>query len=643
MNFLRLGTLLTGLVFLCSCGAASAQPAAGSHDSAPAGSFIANYIAENGKGYKARPCGFDLNRNGVLGEPADRLIGDGKTKDIDGDGVDEDLLYVDSRTGDDATGDGSPERPYKTIQKALDMADGPADGAEDIICIAGVFKEELMLTQSGVAGKYVRDGFEFPANPMMIVGWDRDGDGEYPPYDTDDVAVLDGGGELLIAINNRDHGTSFVEIAHLSIRDYGGGGWTNEARGAIRPRGKSPRPVQSHLYFHDIEMQRINKGAWMASSTIVVNFFPQGGNSVPFKHAAFINNRIDEFGSFCFRGSNRMQGPLRFRNNSLKYFGAPEKKAKLGFDSAVNAFKLWGQITGIEIVDNVIDGNPRGWGAKAHTAGAVISQCSQDVTVRGNVFLDIWVSVIVKGDSPAPTCRARPTTDVVIDRNIIYNSYEGWASLPNAINISASLPGSPITAIVEDVTITNNFISSTTGWNAGIFCMTGNFAGPQPGTITIAGNTIVGPFGLQGHSLAQHAISIYPQSPYRPESFVIKNNILANTGPGKRNIGVNYAPKEWIAEGNVYDPRSGFLWNNRIVSLKNWRKLTGQDANSVRYRSPTFANLSEGDLHLAADANFPAVGVDITDITGVDFDGQPRSKTDKTPGADISTLATEDN
>ena len=48
-----------------------------------------------GKGYTSRACGFDMNRNGIIGEPADRLAGDGKTRDPDGDGVQEDILYVD--------------------------------------------------------------------------------------------------------------------------------------------------------------------------------------------------------------------------------------------------------------------------------------------------------------------------------------------------------------------------------------------------------------------------------------------------------------------------------------------------------------------------------------------------------------------
>ena len=81
----------------------------------PSKDFVADYIRAEKKGYISRPCGFDMNRNGVLGEPGDRLVGDGRTRDPDGDGVEEDILYVDARAGSDEAGDGSPTMPYKTI------------------------------------------------------------------------------------------------------------------------------------------------------------------------------------------------------------------------------------------------------------------------------------------------------------------------------------------------------------------------------------------------------------------------------------------------------------------------------------------------------------------------------------------------
>ncbi len=308
----RTGAVLF-LAMMCmsvSCGGSgglSAEPA-GAAERGKEDGFVARYIAANGKGYVSRACGFDMNRDGLIGGLADRSVADGKTADPDGDGVNEDILYVDSETGDDVTGDGTAARPFKTIQKALDEADGPRDGAEDIVCISGTFHEALTLKNGGVPGAYRRDGFQFPKNPTMIVGWDRDGDGEYPPYDTDDEAVLDGRSSIKLAINNAPKGVGYLEIAHLTIRDYGRPRG-RDPRGAIRLRGRSQARAQSHIYVHDVEFRRIGKAALSQSNAIVVNLFPAGRGTPPLKHVAFINNLIDEFGSYCFRGGCSRSGP----------------------------------------------------------------------------------------------------------------------------------------------------------------------------------------------------------------------------------------------------------------------------------------------------------------------------------------------
>src|SRR6185436_15174352 len=99
--------------------------------------------AEAARGYQSRACGFDMNRNGVFGEAADCNVCDGTTTDPDGDGVKEDLIYVNCGTGSNTTSCGSPSNPCKTIAYAWGTrADGPGDGAEDIICFTGICKTE---------------------------------------------------------------------------------------------------------------------------------------------------------------------------------------------------------------------------------------------------------------------------------------------------------------------------------------------------------------------------------------------------------------------------------------------------------------------------------------------------------------------
>ena len=72
--------------------------------------YLRRYIEENRKGYQQRPCGFDFNRNGVIGEKADRAIPGGfKT------------IYVDADRGNDK-GRGTVSSPYKTIKRAAEAA-----------------------------------------------------------------------------------------------------------------------------------------------------------------------------------------------------------------------------------------------------------------------------------------------------------------------------------------------------------------------------------------------------------------------------------------------------------------------------------------------------------------------------------------
>jgi len=66
-------------------------------------------------------------------------------------------------------------------------------------------------------------------------------------------------------------------------------------------------------------------------------------------------------------------------------------------------------------------------------------------------------------------------------------------------------------------------------------------------------------------------------------------------------------------------------------------KLAGpaQDVNSTT-GIPGFINSAAGDLHLAEEDALPhSTGVDITEITKIDFDGHPRSPAHSTAGADV--------
>ena len=86
----------------------------------------------------------------------------------------------------------------------------------------------------------------------------------------------------------------------------------------------------------------------------------------------------------------------------------------------------------------------------------------------------------------------------------------------------------------------------------------------------------------------------------------------------------------------MYDGSTGWVWGKQNPStLSEWQETTGQDANS-KTGKPVFVNAGGGDLHLQAGHQHAGdSGVDISDITKVDFDGHPRSADHPVAGADV--------
>jgi hypothetical protein len=607
-----IGCSLTG-------GAPEAVPAAKLQIATAAGSWL-----PHGKGYLARPCGFDAR---ILDLVRGRGAGGAH------------LLYVDAESGNDQRGDGSPRRPYKSIQEAIDVAAEFNDGRESVIAIHGVFHESLVLTakNSGRPEYYVRGGFQYPERPSIITGWDRNGNGQYPPYDKGDVAVLDGANTLDMAVTSAASGVSNFEVAHLTIRNYGNVPGAHDI-GVFQFRGPG-HGDQTHICIHDVEIRHVITEVPNYSGTIVMNLF--GGQGRRFRHIAMENNLVDEYGGYFARGGG--EGPYRFVHNTLVMHGVSKKSRKVDAASAgVTGWKMWGPISDVEIADNVVDGNPRAWEPDSHAVGVGVCQGSQHWTIRGNTFLDLDLAVMIQPDAGPEFYRDRTVNDIVIDGNVYRNTYRGWRGGASAIDLQG---GAFQRATAENIAITNNFLSSTTPWNCVINCTAGNDEGPQPGRVVIAGNTIQGPCTHRWIKQAIHISEEYwayevrefLKHPYPQQHFVIKNNAFADIGEGSRgNLGLTYAPTDLVADGNVYDPSAGFIWNNSPrATLAAWQEATGQDAHSAAC-SPQFVDVAHGDLDLAPDdACASGTGVDISAFAAVDIDGDRRSSDHPAAGADV--------
>jgi hypothetical protein len=575
------------------------------------------------RGYISRPCGFDMNRNGIFGEPQDCRVCDGATTDPDFDGIDENLIYVEAGSGADTATCGSPSSPCRTIGYAWGTrANGPGDGAEDIICIAGVFttEESIGPAASGIDGHYTvaatgsqARAWQYPRNPTMLVGWDKDGDGQYPPYDASDVAVLDGGPNGL----RRPFllGQSDIEIAHLTVKNYGGPSAQDSEIGFVKwlPGSTS----KHHTYFHDIETFGINKGKPKISSTIFVNFFGGMQNWLQFK-----NLLAAESGGYWMRGagpdSAPEKGPLRIENVTRTSFGC--NYSQCGDGASSTGFKLWGFLSQVEILDSIWDANVNAWEPKPSGGppGALFvdtAQCTRDWVIRNNEIIDHKQALVVQPAAADTYCSERSVTNIVFDRNLFRNTYNRWSGGHIGVNI---LNGPTTNRTVEDLTVSNNFFWSSTGMESMVRSDAGNDQGTNGGTVRVLNNT----FHANLTSSAG-AITIRRQSTFPQQNYQIKNNIFSGIGSSSEVLRVEFAPTGWQSDNNTFNAGS-FRWNNSSMTLGGWRTATGSDGNSKTCQ-PSFVHLASGDLHLSsADTCARDSGAPLSPMVTRDIDSESR-------------------
>ncbi|MDG2306611.1 MAG: hypothetical protein P8R42_18560 [Candidatus Binatia bacterium] len=92
--------------------------------------------------------------------------------------------------GTAANADGALDNPYATIGQALGSLASPDAETIQAVCFRGTCTETVRPTRSGAVGQATLEGFERARFPVLLAGWDTDGDGVYPPMDPDDGAVL---------------------------------------------------------------------------------------------------------------------------------------------------------------------------------------------------------------------------------------------------------------------------------------------------------------------------------------------------------------------------------------------------------------------------------------------------------------------
>ena len=580
-----------------------------------------------------------MDRDGIWSEPEDCRVCDGLTLDPDGDGQNEDILYIDCDNGSDTAICGEVGNPCRTIEFAWNTrADGPADGAEEILCFRGVCRTVNFFEPAvgGVPGTYtvpasgsqVRD-WQYPADPVMLVGWDSDGDHEYPPTDRDDIAVLDGsaGLERTFKLN---HFSDYVEMAHFTASDYGR--FTDEDDTGFVGFGPQGG-LLTHLYFHDLALPRINMDRATTSTTSLVNIFT---NHTRPQWVQFANLQVLNNGQWFARGSGRDEAP---DYGPFRFIGITRTSHSCDFSTCGNSagapgFKVWGYLTGVEILDSVWDANVGAWEPKAQggPSGATFvnpAQCTQDWMVRNNKVIDHKIALKVEGyannfcDAP----EARPTDEIYFDSNDVRNTYEPWRSGDHAVRIQDG--GQNAGEVVGNVYITNNFMTSSTGWEATVWSDAGHDAIPPTGTILIANNTFYGNINRHGSIVignVEGADMLFPH-----QNYVLQNNIFGafiatNNGEKDFNVRTTYPVTHLTADHNVYDPTGEFSWNDGPrMSLTGWHSATGEDAGSLLC-DPQMKDPDTGDFHLlVSDTCALDQGLEPAPVA-LDIDGQPRGQ-----------------
>lgn len=550
------------------------------------------------KGYNERACGYDMNRDGVVGFREDCHVCDGKTTDPDADGLDEDIYYVDSTSGSNNATCGTPSAPCSTVTYAVNTrANGPSVGQEDIICIFGIFDEQVTMAQSGKNETYTRDGFPYPKNPLLISGWDRDADGMYPPFDTDDIAVMNSANTKTRPFNPAAQ--NHLEFAHMTVQSF-----TYDVIATTNAAD------QANFYIHDLKVRDIAPGA---NAGYVVSI---GDNNGGFDNLAVENLNVDDVGVGLVMGTatNMPITNVRVRHNSFKVRSPANDPtySALNFES----------VRELLVENNVFDGNYSAW-TPAQSIAVNIGNCMLNTVVRNNIAYE-WVQLINAFLDATGCVPAGPMDNLVVQNN--YMTHVGSAGSPIGIGFRGGGANNATVSFKDIHFLSNYFIKSalSTG-SACINSNIGNGGGVNPGFVEIIGNTCVG-FGVR----------VFNAEAFPQQNYIVKNNIFAEISGADFNMYFGQAPTGPVFDGNVYSPTGQYRWNNVTLGggFTAWKAAHAQDTNSYEC-APTFAAASQLNYHLGPDDTCAKNrGLDVTAYYSADSDGDKTAPTGADIGAD---------
>jgi len=416
--------------------------------------------------------------------------------------------------------------------------------------------------------------------------------------------------------------------------------------------GGGPNGNSTNIYIHDLVDINGDRGNLFGNQQDIQfalwNTF--------WTYLSFENILCQDCGGYMFRGASDPTGygPLRFKN--IGWIARGNQTPGGDGAGAVGA-KVWGPGNGFEWVDNKWDFNVTNWtsGDYHYSYCMSIGLCAQNVDIINNEFINCETQALtLHPDAGSSFCQWRPLDNINILRNIFRQSSALQNSCcRNFVYLQGARSGSPSTAYVNNVTIADNFFSTTQTGTAGYtsaFLLGGGRNGSAPaGTINIVNNTINGKFQANnacggcrpGVLVTDNSDDDVSGFPYN--NITIKDNVisgLSSTAPS-RALNVRTNPSNFRADNNAYDPQSTFIWNDGVdMNFATWRSNLGgcpgtdKDCNSLGSCVPSYVNASNGDLHLnVSDTCARSHGANLSSmplpsgliLLDIDGDSRPRS------------------
>lgn len=583
---------------------------------------------DTSQGYVARACGLDADNDGFIGEGEDCNYCDGTTIDPDHDGIYETIIYVDGTSGNDGTGDGSASNPYKTLDYVGDnVTDGPTNGAEEIICLKGTANEQdITVDAEGIASTYTitasgteQQDWLYPKDPGMLIGWDADDDQSYPPYDTDDTAIIDGTGfttdPVDILLYNDDLTNNYGEFAHLTFDNIvenadGTHAYTFDCAGC------------DYVYIHDLQITA-NKGSCMDGHAIVFPMW-QGQISVLWDNIWFKDSA-----GYMWRGDGAntgADGPLRISNVSLDGYG-PTGACTFELQN-LTVMKLWGHwgqsgtANHVEVIDSTFDLRTDQWlESNGDVAYAVLFGSGvQNAHAENNLFTDWKVPMTANGGEAAAGATRR-TDDIVFTRNEAVFENTGFT---NTMCFDFAEEGGTDANRLEDVVFTNNFCRAVGSAELRHFLHgdMGANADMSAASLLFQHNTY---YAINDGSAFEAIVWLKNGGlSFDVDDINFSGNIISGVPTDGLNMNLDYTPSSWVADNNVYDADAEFDgFGASAQTFAQWQaNVSNPGDDNSKTCMPSFTSVS--DLHLLNSDTCALDAFTTTALLSVDIDGDAR-------------------